>query len=65
MKFHLTIINKVRSSRLSMLLLLMAIAMTSFAQNIKVSMENFDIAPGERHEVAILVANDVDAVFFG
>ena len=43
-----------------MLLLLMAIAMTSFAQNIKVSMENFDIAPGERHEVAILVANDND-----
>ena len=42
-----------------MLLLLMAIAMTSFAQNIKVSMENFDIAPGEQHEVAILVTNDV------
>ena len=59
MKFHLTIINKVRSSRLSMLLLLMAIAMTSFAQNIKVSMEDFDIAPGERHEVAILVTNKV------
>lgn len=43
-----------------MLLLLMAITMTSFAQNIKVSMEDFDIAPGERHEVAILVANDVE-----
>lgn len=42
-----------------MLLLLMAIAMTSFAQNIKVSMEDFNIAPGEQREVAILLNNDV------
>ena len=42
-----------------MLLLLMAIAMTSFAQHITVSMEDFNIAPGEQHEVAILVSNDV------
>lgn len=42
-----------------MLLLLMAIAMTSVAQNIKVSMADFDIVPGKTHEVAILVSNDV------
>ena len=42
-----------------MLLLLLTTVLTSFAQTVKVSMEDFDIAPGEQRVVDINVINDV------
>ena len=42
-----------------MLLLLLTTVLTSFAQTVKVSMEDFDIAPGEQRVVDINVTNDV------
>ena len=42
-----------------MLLLLLTTALASFAQNVTVSIANFEIAPGEQKTVDILVTNDI------
>ena len=54
-----SIIKQVKNGRLAMLLLLLTTVLTSFAQTVKVSMEDFDIAPGEQRVVDINVTNDV------
>ena len=59
MKVHITINKKVTGSRLHMLLLLLTTALTSFAQNVTVSIADFEIAPGEQKTVDILVTNDI------
>ena len=45
MKVHITINKKVTGSRLHMLLLLLTTALVSFAQNVTVSIADFEIAP--------------------
>ncbi|MDD7451594.1 MAG: dockerin type I repeat-containing protein [Treponema sp.] len=59
MKVHITINKKVTGSRLHMLLLLLTTALASFAQNVTVSIADFEIAPGEQKTVDILVTNDI------
>ena len=59
MKVHITINKKVTGRRLHALLLLLTTTLMSFAQNVTVSIADFEIAPGEQKTVDILVTNDI------
>ena len=45
--------------RLIGLISLLAVAVLTYGDNVTVSMDDFSIAPGERHTVSINVTNDV------
>ena len=59
MNFYTSLTRHTEGSRLATLLLLLTTVLASFAQNVKVSMEDFEIAPGEQKVVSINVTNDV------
>lgn len=59
MNFYTSLTRHTEGSSLATLLLLLTTVLASFAQNVKVSMEDFEIAPGEQKVVSINVTNDV------